>query len=267
MAGAPLNVDLAQLENWAGSIAWALGRVGGLVLMAPVLGASVIPLPVRLGLSVMLTAVLAPLAPVDIRPLSAAGLGTMAQQLLIGASLGFILKLVFEAVSFGGQYVAQAMSLGFAEMVNPQSGGNAPVLSQFYTVLVTLLFVTMDGHLQLIDLLANSFRSMPVGADGIDPAGIWTVAGWASHLFSGAVRVALPALAALLVVNLGFGAISRSAPAMNLFAVGFPITICLGFVAVWLALRGLPGAFDSLQQEAWATMRELIGLNSSGVTR
>jgi flagellar biosynthetic protein FliR len=259
MAGTPLTIDFSQIENGVGAFTWALGRVGGLFLMAPVLGATAIPLPIRLGLSVLLTLVLAPLAPTDLRPLSAAGLGTMAQQILIGASLGFVLKLVFEAVAFGGQYVAQSMSLGFAEVVNPQAGGTTPVMSQFYTVLVTLLFVTMDGHLQLINLLADSFHSMPIGSDGIGAAGLWTVVSWASHLFSGAVRVALPALSALLVVNLGFGAISRSAPAMNLFAVGFPITICLGLIAVWLALRGLPGAFESLQQDAWQTMRELIG--------
>ena len=78
-------------------------------------------------------------------------------------------------------------------------------------------------------------------------------------MFSGALRVALPALTALLVVNLGFGAISRSAPSMNLFAVGFPITVSLGLVAVWLALRQLPGAFDALSADAWTTMRGLVG--------
>jgi flagellar biosynthetic protein FliR len=259
MAGAPLNVDLSQVEGWIGAFSWALGRVGGLMVMAPVLGATQIPTLIRLAMALMITIVIAPLAPVNIPLLSASGIATMVQQLLIGASLGFVLKLVFEAVSFGGQYISQAMSLGFAEVVNPQSGGSVPVLSQFYTILVTLLFVTMDGHLALISLLAQSFESLPIGTNGVGAAGIWTVVSWASHLFSGAVRVALPALTSLLVVNLGFGAISRSAPAMNLFAVGFPITICLGAISVWLALRGLPGAFAALQQDAWATMRSLIG--------
>jgi flagellar biosynthetic protein FliR len=214
---------------------------------------------VRIGLAVLLTITLAPLAPMDIRPISAQGIATLAQQVLIGGALGFILKLVFEAVSFGGQFVSQAMSLGFAEVVNPGVGGTTPVLSQFYTMIVTLLFLVMNGHLQLISLLADSFRTMPVGEQGIGAGGLWGVLEFASHLFGGAVRVALPALTAVLVVNLGFGAISRSAPSMNLFAVGFPITICLGTIAVWLALRGLPSAFDSLQTDAWEAMREMIG--------
>ncbi|SEV83974.1 flagellar biosynthetic protein FliR [Luteibacter sp. 329MFSha] len=254
-----MPIDFGQLEGWVGGACWALARISGLLLVAPVLGATTIPMRVRLGLALVLTMVLAPLAPLDVRPISAQGIATLAQQVLVGAALGFILRLIFEAVSFAGQLVSQAMSLGFAETINPGLGGTVSVLSQFYMMLVTLLFLVMNGHLQLIALLADSFRTLPVGEQGIGANGIWGVLDFATHLFSGAVRVALPALTATLVVNLGFGAISRSAPSMNLFAVGFPITICLGLLAVWLALRALPGAFDSLQTDAWDTMRQLIG--------
>lgn len=254
-----MPIDLSQLEGWVGGALWALARISGLMLVAPVLGSALIPMRIRIGLTILLTVTLAPLAPLDIRPLSAAGVAVLAQQVLVGAALGFILKLVFEAVSFGGQFVSQAMSLGFAETVNPGVGGSTPVVSQFYTMLVTLLFLVMNGHLQLISLLADSFRTLPVGGPGIGAEGLWGVLTFATHLFAGAVRVALPALTAVLVVNLGFGAISRSAPSMNLFAVGFPITICLGVLAVWLSLRALPGAFESLQVTAWTAMRQLIG--------
>jgi len=254
-----MPIDLSQLEGWVGGALWALARISGLMLMAPVLGSNMIPMRIRIGLTILLTVTLAPLAPLDIRPLSAAGVAVLAQQVLIGAALGFIIKLVFEAVAFGGQFVSQAMSLGFAETVNPGVGGTTPEISQFYTMLVTLLFLVMNGHLQLISLLADSFRTLPVGTQGIGAEGLWGVLTFATHLFAGAVRVALPALTAVLVVNLGFGAISRSAPSMNLFAVGFPITICLGVLAVWLSLRALPGAFESLQVTAWTAMRQLIG--------
>jgi flagellar biosynthetic protein FliR len=117
----------------------------------------------------------------------------------------------------------------------------------------------MDGHLRLVALLAESFRTLPPGAGAISPDGLHAVAAFGGQLFSGAVRVALPAMTSLLVVNMGFAAISRAAPAMNLFAVGFPITICLGFIALWLALRSLPGAFGALEESAWSLMRELLG--------
>jgi flagellar biosynthetic protein FliR len=133
------------------------------------------------------------------------------------------------------------------------------VLSQFYLLLVTLLFLAMDGHLRLIALLADSFHSLPPGVPAINANGLHAVVGFAAELFSGAVRVALPAMTSLLVVNIGFAAISRAAPSMNLFAVGFPITVSLGFIALWLALRSLPGAFGALQDDAWSLMRNLLG--------
>ena len=252
-------LDLARLPVWLGSLFWAMGRVGGLCLVAPVFSSTVIPARVRVAVVMVLTMVLAPLAPATIDPLSADGVATMAGQVLIGAAVGFVLRLVFEAVSFGGQLVAQSMSLGFAESVNPQGGGSSTVLSQFYLALVTLLFLAMDGHLRLIALLADSFRSLPPGTSAINLNGLQAVVGFGAQLFAGAVRVALPAMTSLLVVNIGFAAISRAAPSMNLFAVGFPITVSLGFIALWLALRSLPGAFDTLQNQAWSLMRDLTG--------
>lgn len=252
-------VDLALLPAWLGSFFWALGRVSGLFLIAPVFSATVISARIRIGLVVVVTLVLTPLAPVTIDPLSGAGIATMAGQVLVGAAVGFVLKLVFEAVSFGGELVAQSMSLGFAEVVNPQAGGSSTVLSQFYLLLVTLLFLVMNGHLQLISLLADSFHSLPPGTPAISANALHAVVAFGAELFAGAVRVALPAMTSLLVVNIGFAAISRAAPSMNLFAVGFPITVSLGFIALWLALRSLPGAFEALQGHAWSLMRELFG--------
>jgi flagellar biosynthetic protein FliR len=225
-----MPIEAAQITAWIGAFSWALSRVAGLFLVAPVFGATTIPVRIRVGLALALVAVIAPMAPVGLEPMSGQGIGVLAQQMLLGGLIGFVLKLVFEAV-----------------------------MSQFYTGMITLLFLALDGHLQLIALLADSFHTMPFGGAGVGTDEIWGVLTWSGHLFAGALRVALPALTALLVVNLGFGAISRSAPSMNLFAVGFPITVSLGLVAVWLALRQLPGAFDALSTDAWTTMRGLIG--------
>ncbi|WEN14599.1 flagellar biosynthetic protein FliR [Rhodanobacter sp. AS-Z3] len=252
-------LDLALLPAWLGSFYWALARVSGLLLIAPIFSAKVVSARVRLGLVVMLTLVLAPLAPTTIDPLSGAGIATLVGQLLVGAAVGFVLKLVFDAVSFGGELVAQSMSLGFASVINPQAGGSSTILSEFYLLLATLLFLVMNGHLQLIALLADSFHTLPPGVPAISTNGLYAVLTFAGELFSGAVRVALPAMTSLLVVNIGFAAISRAAPSMNLFAVGFPITVSLGFIALWLALRSLPGAVEALQADAWSLMRNLFG--------
>ena len=260
MTPIPYSFDPAVLQPWMGALLWTLARVGGLSLTAPVLGAAVVPGRIRTGLAVLLALLLLPVAPIATAdPLSAAGVATMAGQLLLGALLGFVLQLTFEAVSFGGQVVSQSMNLGIAEVLNPAAGGNVPVLSQFYNAIIMLLFLALDGHLRLIALLSDSFRLLPLGVDPVSAGGLHAVMAFAGELFAGAVRVALPALTSLLVVNLGFAAISRAAPAMNLFAVGFPITLTLGMVVLWLALRSLPGAFAALQGDAWALMHQLVG--------
>jgi flagellar biosynthetic protein FliR len=255
------SAQLAALMSSLGGMLWALGRVGGFCMVAPLFSATVIPMRVRGAIAVLLTFVLAPLAPAQQLDLfSATGVATMVVQILIGGSVGFVLQLVFQTVSYGGMLIGQSMGLGFAELVNPTSGTNVPVIGQFYMVLVTLLFLAMDGHLQVISLLADSFRALPPGTGGVSDKTLFAVASSGADLFSGALRVALPAMTALLLVNIGFAATSRASPSMNLFAVGFPISICAGFIALWLALRGLTGAYSTLQAAGWVLMKHLVGL-------
>jgi len=246
--------QITALMGTLGNILWALGRVGGFCMIAPVFSATVIPMRLRVAIFVLLGFVLAPLAPTTIDLYSAAGVATMVLQVVIGASVGFVLQLVFQAVSYGGNLIGQSMGLGFAEMVNPTSGTQVPVL-----VVVTLLFLAMNGHLQVISLLADSFRTLPPGTSGVNGKTLFAVVAGGAELFSGALRVALPAMTALLLVNIGFAATSRASPSMNLFSVGFPISICMGFIALWLALRGLGSAYNALQAQGWTLMKYLVG--------
>ncbi|MBM7126293.1 flagellar biosynthetic protein FliR [Dyella flava] len=251
---------MSALIYWLSGMLWALGRIGGFCMTAPIFNSTVMPARVRVALVVVLTMVLAPLAPTQMDLFSATGAATMAMQILIGASIGFVLQLVFEAVSYGGILIGQSMGLGFAELISPTNNNTEPVLGQYYMVIVSLLFLAMDGHLQVISLLADSFRSLPPGASGVDPQSLWLVVKAGGDLFSGALRVALPGVTALLLVNIGFAATSRASPAMNLFAVGFPISICMGFITLWLAMRGIASAYASLQAVAWTLMQRLAGL-------
>ena len=255
-----MTIELAALIHWLSGMFWALGRVGGFCMAAPIFNATVMPARIRVAITLVLTMVLAPLAPTQMDLLSASGVATMAMQLLIGASIGFVLQLVFQAVSYGGILIGQSMGLGFAELISPTSNTSVPVLGQFYMVMVSLLFLAMDGHLQVIELLADSFRGLPPGVAGMNSKSLWLLVMAGGDLFAGALRVALPAMTALLLVNVGFAATSRASPAMNLFAVGFPISICMGFIALWLAMRGLTSAYSALQSVGWDVMRHLAGL-------
>lgn len=250
---------LSTLLSLLAGMLWALGRVGGFCMIAPIFSATVIPMRIRVAIMVVLTFALAPLAPTQLDLLSARGVATMVTQVVIGGSIGFVLQLVFQAVSYGGILIGQSMGLGFAEMVSPTSNVSEPVLGQFYLTMVSLLFLAMDGHLQVIALLADSFRALPPGTSGVNEQTLFAVAAAGGSLFIGALRVALPAMTALLLVNIGFAATSRASPSMNLFAVGFPISICMGFVVLWLAMRGMASAYSALQNTGWALMRQLAG--------
>ncbi len=131
------------------------------------------------------------------------------------------------------------MGLGFAQMVDPQNGVNVPVIGQYYVVIATLLFLALNGHLALIRVLVDSFHSLPVAAESLTRGDLRSIAYWGTRMFAQAVMVALPAVAAILLVNLAFGVVSRSAPQLNIFGVGFPVTLTLGFVTLIFAVSNL----------------------------
>jgi flagellar biosynthetic protein FliR len=133
------------------------------------------------------------------------------------------------------------------------------VLGQFYTLLVTMTFLALNGHLRLIEILVDGFRTMPIGTSGLGPDGLWTVVQWSSILFSGALSIALPGVTALLIVNLAFGIMSRAAPTLNLFAVGFPISLIFGLVIMLVGLPTVQSGFVRLLQDALLLVRTLTG--------
>ncbi len=160
--------------------------------------------------------------------------------------MGFTVQIVFDAITLGAQTIAMSMGLGFAVFIDRASGVNIPVVSQFYLLLGLLVFLAVNGHLALIGMLAESFTSAPVGSIFLTAGDAQAILTWSSQLFVGAMQIALPAVTTLLVVNLSFGVMSRAAPTMNLFAVGFPISMLLGFVVLYLTVGGIERMFDNL---------------------
>ena len=249
-----------QIIGWLTAYFWPFVRISAALFVAPVFSARLVPARVRLVLALGLTAVIAPLVPpaTIADPISAAGLLITLQQFVIGLIIGAVLQMVFDAMVVAGQTAAMSMGLGFAFMIDSQRGVSVPVLSQFFLILTTLLFLAVDGHLALISLLVESFVAMPVGEAGLLRDGLWGAAMWGSKLFAGAMLVALPAVAALLVVNFSFGVMSRAAPTLNLFAVGFPVTLTLGFVIVLWSLPGLQSAVLGMTESAFSFLSEWL---------
>jgi len=193
-----------------------------------------------------------------VEPLSATGLLIIAQQILIGACMGFMLQLLFNAFIVAGQIIAMQMGLGFASMVDPQNGVMVPVISQFYLIMVTLIFVSIDGHLILIQVMHESFTTMPVGPSGLEPTDFRDLAGQASWMYAAGVIIALPAIGSLMMVNLAFGILSRAAPQISPFSIGFPMTIILGFVIMMITLPLVAEHLVNLSDEGLQLARLLV---------
>jgi len=213
----------------------------------------------RVSLAMILTILIYPLHDwpvVDV--LSGAGLIMLLEQVVIGVMMGLILQIVFAAVSAAGEFIS--LSMGFAMMVDPNSGVQTPVISQFMVILATLVFVSIGGHLILIELLLDSFRLWPIGEPQLEMAMVWDVLQWSILLFTGAGLIALPAMIILLLTNSAMGVISRAAPSLNVFAVGFPLTLLMGIVVLIVLLPTFMGNIQNLWFEAFQQIRTLLGV-------
>ena len=256
-----LNITTGQLDLWIAQIFWPFVRVGSCFMVAPAIGAQYVPARIRVVVAGGVALLIAPLVPepAGVMPFSAPGLVITLQQALIGVALGFCMQLVFDAVTLGGQLLSNSMGLSFAYNIDPLHGAQTPVLGQFYTLLVTMTFLALNGHLRLIEILVDGFRTMPIGTSSLGPDGLWTVVQWSSTLFSGALSVALPGVTALLIVNLAFGIMSRAAPTLNLFAVGLPISLICGLAIMLVGLPTVQSGFVRLLQDALMLVRTLTG--------
>lgn len=233
-----------------------------MVTAMPAFSSTFVPMRARLAVAIGLTIVIAPLIPavpeVDAISLEAAFL--VLYQILIGAAMGFIFNMVFAAFVIGGQIIAMQMGLGFSMMVDPLNGAQTPVLAMFFVLMVTLFFLLMDGHLALIQVVANSFHSLPIDARGISAPSYWELANWGTGMFSGALLVALPAVTALLLVNMALGVMGRAAPQLNIFAVGFSVTITAGFILLMMTLPVYLAQFKTISFDAFDVIKGIVNL-------
>lgn len=242
----------AQLSQWLADFLWPLVRILTLFTTAPVLNMRQLPARFRVLLAVAITVLAQPLLPPSpvVPVFGPEALMLLLQQIGIGAAMGFLLQLVFQALIFGGQASAYSMGLGFAQMMDPQNGVQVPIVAQYYQLLAILAFLLGNGHLVMIQMVVDSFSVMPVATDALGRVGLFNLVAWASNVFSAGVLMALPILISLLLVNIGLGVVGRAAPQLNIFAIGFPITLTFGLVLMWATLPQVMNIFGDLFNDA-----------------
>lgn len=255
-----LSVTSAQLDAWLAAFMFPLARILGLIAVAPLFQNQAIPVRIRLMLGLAVTAALVPALPAMplVAPGSGVGIVILVQQTLIGVALGFVMRLAFTAIDLAGELIGLQMGLSFAVFYDPQTSGQTPVIAEFIGLLATLVFLSLNGHLLLLSALAQSFAVMPVSATPLGAANWSSIVRWAAILFSAGVLLALPLIAALLITNIALGVLTRAAPQLNLFAVGFPVTLVVGFVMLALALPYLAPSFERLFEQGFEAMGMLM---------
>ncbi|MDH5518783.1 MAG: flagellar biosynthetic protein FliR [Gammaproteobacteria bacterium] len=255
-----MTINLQQINEIITSAYWPFVRISAMLMVAPIYAASSFPVRIRVVLAVLVTVALYPvIEPVKgVDPISLQGLLILGQQVIIGAAMGFFLQMAFQLLVIAGEAIAMAMGLGFARMMDPQNGVQVPVVAQYFIIIATLLFLSMNGHLLLLQMVIQSFEILPVAETGMTRDGIWQVVAWGSQMFVGAILVAIPAVTALLMSNIAMGVITRAAPQLNIFAVGFPLMLLLGFILLMLTLPSMLPQFSNQIMHAFDAAHQAI---------
>ncbi|MEM7079558.1 MAG: flagellar biosynthetic protein FliR [Pseudomonadota bacterium] len=240
---------------------WNVLRLGAFFLVVPIFGNQLVPARVRLVMTIVIALALTPVLP-PAPELTAFHLGMLVPlmlEMLTALGLAFSALIFFQLFVVAGQFIGMQMGLGFAAMVDPGNGIQVTVWSQFFLMLATLSFLALDAHLLLVQLLVEGYRLATVSADSLSmlAQGIVQLGGW---MFKGGLLLAIPAVTALLIVNIAFGVMNRSAPQLNVFSLGFPFSLLFGLVVIWVLLFGWIDQFEGLLSEYMSIFHGLRGL-------
>ena len=250
----------AEITAFIGAYIWPFIRISAMLMTAPIFSAKSIPIRFRVAMAFAITLIVVPILPpvplVDF--ISGEALLIAIHQVLIGAIMGFALQLAFNLFVMSGHILAMQAGLGFSMMNSPQDGVQVTVVGQLYLMLVTFLYLALDGHLILIYEVANSFNVLPIGIHGISNTGYWVLVSWGSQMFQSSVMMVLPAMTALLMVNVSFGVMSKASPQLNPFSVGFLITIVLAFAIIYVTLPTLLPYFETIMTEIFQLIQDIL---------
>lgn len=256
-----MEFPLSVLMQGIADFLLPLCRVGAMFAFMTGIGAKTIPNRIKMGLAVMFTLLVMPVIPpvkhIDL--MSAFTIIQVMQQLTIGFAIGFISLIFINTFVQAGQILATQTGLGFSSLVDPASGVNVPSIGQFYLILATLLFWVYDGHLIMFQMIVFSFESLPIDGQWWDVSHYMTIAEFGGWIFATSLAIVLAPVTAMLVVNLAFGVMTRAAPQLNIFSLGFPVTMLAGLLIMWLTMNTFVFHFNLQWQHGIEVTCRLIG--------
>jgi flagellar biosynthetic protein FliR len=239
---------------------WPMLRISALMITAPIFSLKAFNLRLRILMALVLAWLVYPLHRWPLLdPTTAPGLIEVFNQIMIGSVMGLILQVVVAAFVVGGQSIAAAMGLSMANMLDPNMG-NVPVISQLMIIMSTLIFVGFGGHAIMLGLISESFNTLPIGTSMLNQNVYGQVLKWSSMMFLGAVLLALPIMVSLLFINIGLGVVTRAAPSLNIFAVGFPAMIIAGFLIVIISMGSIGARMEWLWVQGFNVVRDVMGV-------
>ena len=254
-----INILAAEIADYFYAFLLPFVRISAFTISAPIFTVGAFNIRFRIMVAVMLTLLAMNLVEFDAQNLSIDSLITILLiQIFLGLVAGFILQIVNGAVTVGGQAISNSMGLGMATLVDPTLG-NVPVISQFLVILSTLIFIMADGHLILIQILMDSFTTIPIAQTLSLEIVYDLLLEWTPLLFLGGLIVALPVIISILLVNAGLGMITRSAPALNIISVGFPAIMLSGILIVLVALPGIVQRIDLFWRDGFRVLGNFLG--------
>ncbi len=256
-----MHILMSTIEQAIAGYVWPLFRITSMLMVMAIFGAGTTPAQIRLLIAVAITVAVAPMLP----PMPAVELFSLqsffitAQQIMIGTAMGFISQMLLQTFVLTGQIIGMQTSLGFASMVDPGSGQQVPAVGNFFLILSTFIFLSVDGHLLMIQMIITSFDTLPVGT-GINVVSYRSAANWGSYMFGSALTMSISAILALLLINLSFGVMTRAAPQLNIFSIGFPITMLSGLLILWFTLTPIMAHFGEVWRAAQLLMCDMLQL-------
>lgn len=255
-----LSITSVQLDAWFAGIFLPMARLLGLFAAVPALGGLAVSTGLRLGLGLAVALALVPALPAA--PQLPSGnwlaLAALARELVLGLAMGMVLRIIFAAARLAGEVIGLQMGLSFTALYDVQTSDGPPATARLLVLLAALVFLGMDGHLMVVDVAARSFEWLPVASGFLASRGLAFVAYHAITIFSAGLLLALPAVAALLIVHITLGILSRAAPQFHLFATGFPVFMATGFAALALSIPVFAPMLSTLVERSLDTVGQLL---------